>query len=69
MRIIELTKESKADLLNGLLKRSPNHYSEYENKVNEILDNVRTKRDQALFEYTLKFDGFALNAEIGRAHV
>ncbi len=63
MRIIELTKESKADLLNGLLKRSPNHYSEYENKVNEILDNVRTKRDQALFEYTLKFDGFALNAE------
>ena len=49
MRIIELTKESKADLLNGLLKRSPNHYSEYE--------------DQALFEYTLKFDGFALNAE------
>lgn len=63
MRIIELTKESKADLLNGLLKRSPNHYSEYENKVDEILDNVRTKRDQALFEYTLKFDGFALNAE------
>lgn len=63
MRIIELTKESKKNILNDLLKRSPNHYSEYESTVNEILENVRKDRDSALFAYTQKFDHFALNAE------
>ena len=63
MRIIELTGESKKNLLNDLLKRSPNHYSEYENTVNEILNEVRLKGDGALFAYTQKFDRFPLNAE------
>ncbi len=63
MRIVKLTPESRADILNSLLKRSPNHYTEYESAVKEILENVRTRRDEALFAYTLQFDKFALNAE------
>jgi histidinol dehydrogenase len=63
MRIIKLTPETRTNLLNDLLKRSPNHYSEYEKTVNEILETVRKNGDQALFAYTEKFDGFVLNAD------
>ena len=63
MRIVELTGESKKNILNDLLKRSPNNYSEYESTVNEILEDVRKNGDSALFAYTQKFDHFALNAE------
>ncbi len=63
MRIVELSTETKKSILDDLLKRSPNNYSQYENTVNEIISNVRTRRDEALFEYTLQFDKFALNAE------
>lgn len=61
MRIVKLTQETKSALLDDLLKRSPNHYSEYESTVNEILNNVRKQGDRALFEYTMKFDRFALD--------
>ncbi|MBO5098087.1 MAG: histidinol dehydrogenase [Agathobacter sp.] len=57
MRILSLNKETKNDLLESLLKRSPNHYGEYEGRVNEIVNAVREKKDAALFEYTEKFDG------------
>lgn len=63
MRIIELSQETKQNILNDLLKRSPNNYSEYEATVNEIIENVKQNGDRALFDYTLKFDKFALNAE------
>ena len=63
MRIVKLTKETKENILNDLLKRSPNNYSEYESTVNDILADVRERGDQALFEYTLKFDRFALNED------
>ncbi|MGN0168147.1 MAG: histidinol dehydrogenase [Acetatifactor sp.] len=63
MRIVELSKETKQSILNDLLKRSPNNYSQYEATVNEIIENVRTEGNKALFDYTLKFDKFALNAE------
>ena len=63
MRIIELTKETKTDLLNNLLKRSPNNYGQFEATVNEIIEKVKTNGDKALFEYTAKFDQFALNAD------
>ena len=56
MRIVKLTKETKENILNDLLKRSPNNYSEYESTVNDILADVRERGDQALFEYTLKFE-------------
>lgn len=63
MRIVKLTEETKNNLMNDLLKRSPNNYSQYESTVNEIIENVRTNKDQAIFEYTKKFDRFELNAE------
>nr|WP_300657867.1 histidinol dehydrogenase [uncultured Acetatifactor sp.] len=63
MRIVKLTKETKENILNDLLKRSPNNYSEYESTVNDILADIRERGDQALFEYTLKFDRFALNED------
>ena len=63
MIIVKLTKETKENILNDLLKRSPNNYSEYESTVNDILADVRERGDQALFEYTLKFDRFALNED------
>ena len=61
MRIVKLTAESKKNLLNDLLKRSPNNYTEYQDTVQEIVDNVRENGDKALFEYTKKFDKADIN--------
>ena len=63
MKIINLTKETKQGILDDLLKRSPNNYSQYEDTVNEIIEKVKTEGNKALFDYTLKFDKYALNAE------
>lgn len=63
MRIVTLNENTKKDLLNNLLKRSPNNYVSQEAVVNEIVQNVKQNGDQALFDYTMKFDHFALNAE------
>ena len=72
MRVVTLTAETKSNLLNDLLRRSPNNYSEYANTVNGILEDVRRDGDQALFDYTLKVDKFALNADnirVSRAEI
>lgn len=63
MEIIELTKEVRQNILNDLLKRSPNNYSQYEATVNDIIENVKAKGDRAVFDYTLQFDKFALTPE------
>ncbi len=63
MRIVKLTDKTKTNLMNDLLKRSPNNYSQYEATVNEIIENVRENKNQALFEYSRKFDRFELTAE------
>ncbi|WP_026669815.1 histidinol dehydrogenase [Butyrivibrio sp. AE3006] len=63
MRIVELNENTKGELLDKLLQRSPSNYGEYEKIVADIIENVRTKKDEALFEYTLKFDKFALSKE------
>lgn len=57
MRIIKLTKETTENLLEELLKRSPNSYGEYESRVNDIVEQVREKGDAAVFDYTKRFDG------------
>ena len=62
MRILALNKDTKNDLLESLLKRSPNHYGEFEGRVNEIVNAVREKKDAAIFEYTEKFDGAKIDA-------
>ncbi len=63
MRTVSLNKDSKKDLLENLLKRSPNNYEEYADKVAVILNDVKTRGDEALFEYTKKFDKADLNAD------
>jgi len=63
MRTLKLTEETKNNILENLLKRSPNQYREYEDRVNEILANVRENGDKAVFEYTLKFDKADLNKD------
>ena len=63
MRIVNLSKETKQGILDDLLKRSPNNYSQYEATVNDIIENVKARRDAAIFEYTAKFDRFPLNAD------
>ncbi|OUP83051.1 histidinol dehydrogenase [Lachnoclostridium sp. An169] len=57
MRIEKLDENTKSNLLEDLLRRSPNSYGQYEESVQEILRNVKEKRDEALFAYTKKFDG------------
>ncbi len=61
MRIEILDENTKKHLLEDLLKRSPNSYGEYEACVQEILDTVREKQDEAVFDYTKKFDGADIN--------
>ena len=63
MRTVKLTKETISNILEDMLKRSPNSYGEYEKTVNEILAKVKSEGDNALFEFTKKFDKFDLNAE------
>lgn len=56
MRIMKLEQEARKNLLEDLLKRSPNQYYEFEKSVSQILDKVREEGDQALFSYTMQFD-------------
>ncbi len=63
MRILELNENTRKDILSNLLKRSPNRYGEYEGRVSTIIDDIKSRRDEAVFEYTKKFDGYDLNAD------
>ena len=60
MRIIPLDEKARENILADLLKRDPNNYSAYADTVQEIVDSVKERGDEALFAYTEKFD---------RAHV
>lgn len=62
MRIQHLNSESKKNLLEDLLKRSPNNYGQYEKGVQEILSRVKEEKDQAIFDYTEKFDHVKIDA-------
>ena len=63
MRIQKLTADTRKDILENLLKRSPNNYGEFEGRVNAIIEEVRTNRDEAVFSYTKQFDGADINAQ------
>lgn len=56
MRIVRLEEKTRENILEGLLKRDPNHYPQYEETVQQIVEEVKTKGDEALFAYTEKFD-------------
>ena len=61
MKIIKLDEQSRQDILSQLLKRDPNNYTEYEDAVQAIVDDVRAKGDEAVFSYTERFDGVRLD--------
>lgn len=63
MRTIRLTAETRKDILDNLLKRSPNNYGQYEKVVADIIANVREKGDAAVFDYTSQFDKWNVSAE------
>ncbi|MCI9446237.1 MAG: histidinol dehydrogenase [Lachnospiraceae bacterium] len=62
MRILKLTEDTRRNLLEDLLKRSPNSYKQYEDSVNDIIENVRGQGDHAVFSYTKQFDGAELDS-------
>lgn len=63
MRIQRLNADTKKNLLEDLLKRSPNQYAEYEERVASILSEVKAKKDEAIFAFTKKFDGVEITAD------
>ena len=63
MRKVTLTKESTRDILENLLKRSPNNYGKFESAVAEILAKVKSEGDEALFAYTKQFDKVEINKD------
>lgn len=63
MRIVKLTNDTKQNLLENLLKRSTNDYSEYEKVVTDIIASVKERKEEAIFEYSLKFDHCVITKE------
>ena len=53
---MKLEESSIDNILENLLKRSPNQYDTYQDTVAEILNDVKENGDKALFAYTEKFD-------------
>lgn len=62
MKILSLTEDTRKDILEDLLKRSPNNYGEFEGRVNAIITAVKNERDTAVFNYTKQFDGVDINS-------
>ncbi|RGY99393.1 histidinol dehydrogenase [Clostridium sp. AM58-1XD] len=62
MRIVTLDETSRQNILADLLKRDPNNYSAYADTVQEIVDQVKEKKDEALFAYTEQFDKAHIDA-------
>jgi histidinol dehydrogenase len=63
MKIVKLDADSRKNILENLLKRSPNQYENYAETVNQIIEDVRKRKDLALFEYTKRFDKAELNRD------
>ena len=66
MQIIKLTSETRKNILEQLLKRSPDSYQGFEERVNAIVEQVREKGDEAVFGYTKQFDGVEVSAQTVR---
>ncbi|MBS6646985.1 MAG: histidinol dehydrogenase [Clostridiaceae bacterium] len=63
MKIIKLDEQSKQNILADLLKRDPNNYDSYADTVQQIVDDVKDRKDDAVFEYTKKFDKAVITAD------
>ena len=63
MRIVKLDEKSMENILADMLKRDPNNYDSYTETVQAIVEDVKERGDEALFEYTRRFDGAELSAD------
>ena len=63
MKTVNLDANTKKDLLEKLLKRSPSSYGEFEERVYGIVNDVRTFGDEAIFKYTERFDGAKISKD------
>lgn len=64
MRIVELTEETKKNILGDLLQRSPNYYTEYEKTVAEIIEKVKREGDSSIFALAKQYDGCTLTKDL-----
>ena len=62
MRIVNLTEETRKNILKDLLKRSPSNFGSYADTVEKIVNDVRDRGDETLFGYTKQFDKADINA-------
>ena len=63
MNRIKLDAASMDNILENLLKRSPNQYGSYQDKVTNILDEVKENGDEALFSLTKEYDTAEINKQ------
>ena len=63
MRIVELTQQSQNELLTLLQGRNPASYQEQQATVDAIIENVRTKGDEAVLAYEKQFDRCEMTPE------
>lgn len=68
MRIVQLDDTSMKNILEDMLKRDPNHYDEYWDTVQAIVEDVKSRGDEAVFEYTRRFDGARLDGSCIRVN-
>lgn len=62
MRIIKVEDRGEIkEQMDELLKRSESDQSDIEKTVKDIIDNIKKRGDEALLEYTNKFDGVELS--------
>ena len=63
MQILTLDEQTRKNILENLLQRSPSNYGEFETRVSTIVENVKANGDAALFDYTRQFDGADISAD------
>ena len=61
MNIVEIQGKNYEKIINKLLQRGEEVFSNIDEAVEEIINSVRKKGDKALIEYTAKFDGVKLD--------
>ncbi|MDI3518820.1 MAG: histidinol dehydrogenase [Caldanaerobacter sp.] len=63
IEIFDFTKEVDIGIFNKIQNRSKLENKEIAKRVEDIIENVRERKDKALFEYTYMYDGINLNSE------
>ena len=56
IQFIDLRSNKDSDIFNKLASRSQFEYGDIQNKVSDIVNNVKTNGDKAVLEYTNMFD-------------